>query len=969
MTLIHGFELVRGESISELNSEAKLYRHVKTGAELLSLSNDDENKSFGISFRTVPSDSTGVPHILEHAVLCGSRKYPLKEPFVELLKGSLKTFLNAFTSSDQTVYPLASQNTQDFYNLIDVYLDAVFHPLIPPDVLKQEGWHYELESVTAPLKFKGVVFNEMKGAYASPDNVLFRYSRQSLSPDNTYGVDSGGDPAEIPNLTYEQFKSFHETYYHPSNSRIFFYGDDDSEKRLEIVDGYLREFDNRSVSTTIPPQDPFTQPRHLRHTYATELGSNGNAKSYLTLNWLLPPNTDPKQTLSLSLIAYLLTGTPASPLRKTVLDAGICENLIGGNVSTGTRQMRYTVGMKGVAGEDLNLAEQLILDTMADIADEGFDPATIEAALNTVEFRLRENNTGSFPRGLAVFMRALSTWLHDGDPWAALRYEAPLQAVKERIAADPDYLTDQLRTHWLDNNHRTTVILQPDPNLAAQQAEAEEARLAEARSEMDEATLETIVAETNALRLHQETPDPPEKLALLPMLRREDLEPEIKTIPREIWQPAGSPLLYHDLFTNGIAYLDIAFDLHALPLDLLPYVKLFGRALLELGTEKEDFIKLTQRIGRKTGGISTGITLSAKRHDPGTAAYFRLSGKATADQAPDMLDILRDMLLTTQLDNQERFRQLVLKAKAGMESSLIPAGHTIVNQRLRAPFAESSWLAEHTGGVSYLFFLRQLAEQVENDWPSVLEKLETIQRLLIQRDGFVANLTLESDKATALQPALAEFVAGLPAGSSTHQPWDYTATTDHEAFTIPAQVNYVGQGGDLYQLGYELHGSIEVITGYLRTTWLWDKVRVQGGAYGVFVSFNSRTGTFALTSYRDPNLQGTLDNFAGAAGFLQRLDLNDGELTKCIIGAIGRFDRYQLPDAKGYSDFLRYLVGISDAERQQRRTEVLSTTVADFQRFGDVLATLNDQARIVVLGSAQAINQANINWSQVQQLL
>ncbi len=971
MTNSHGFKLLKEQEIPELNATARLYRHVKTGAELLSLENDDENKVFDITFRTPPEDSTGIAHIMEHCVLGGSRKYRVKEPFVELIKGSLYTFVNAFTASDWTTYPVASTNLQDFYNLVDVYLDAVFYPLITPNHLAQEGWHYELENLADPLIFKGVVFNEMKGAYSSPDNVFARYNQQSLFPDNAYGHDSGGDPTAIPDLTYEQFKKFHDTLYHPSNARIFFYGDDDPEERLRLMDEWLRDFDRIEVESLVPLQARFSQPQRVTQPYSVD-GNVAEAKGFVQLNWMLPENTDPALTMALEILSYALVSTPASPLRKALIDSGLGEDMTGGGFSSRLRQNTFGVGLKGIAVEDADKVETLILRTLTGLAQDGLEPDMVEAAVNTIEFSLRENNTGNFPRGLSLAIRALDTWLYDRDPLEPLAFEGPLTAVKTNLTNNPTYLQDLIRQHLLDNPHRSTVILEPDAELAQRVEAAEKARLAEVKAGLSEAELLAIIDETRELKRLQETPDTPEVLATIPRLTLADLDKENKPIPLAVADLNGSPLLYHDLFTNGIVYLDLGFDLHTLPANLLPYVKLFGRALVEIGTEKEDFVKLSQRIGRKTGGIWPGSFTSTMENGRSAATRLFLRGKATMDQAQDMLDIMRDVLLTVKLDNRERFRQMVLEAKAGKEASLTPSGHIVTNTRLRSHFTEADWVSEQIGGIEYLFFLRQLAEAVENDWPSVLAKLEEVHRLLVNRHSLVVNVTLDEENYGRFLPILSDFVTAVPANPLQLNDWSPALSRSNEGLTIPAQVNYVGKGANLYDLGYKLHGSVSVIGKYLGTTYLWEKIRVQGGAYGGFSTFDRFSGVWSYLSYRDPNLLGTLANYDGTAVFLRNLDLSQDELTKSIIGAIGAIDSYQLPDAKGYTSMSRHLIGESDAQRQQYRDEVLATTTADFKAFGEVLAQVNDAATVVVLGSADAIMKANEgqnDWLDVKKVM
>ncbi|MFN8488954.1 MAG: insulinase family protein [Caldilineaceae bacterium] len=973
MTITHGFELVREEKIAELNTLARIYRHVQTGAQLLSMENDDENKVFGITFRTPPQDSTGIAHIMEHAVLGGSRKYPLKEPFVQLIKGSLKTFLNAMTYPDRTAYPVASTNLQDFYNLVDVYLDAVFHPLITPRHLQQEGWHYELEKPDAPLTYKGVVFNEMKGAYSSPDALLYRYSKQSLFPDNPYGFDSGGDPTEIPNLTYEQFKQFHATYYHPANAHIYFYGDDAPIERLRRLDEVLREFQPITVDGKVGLQPAFSAPKQFVYPYGVEAGSDASKKTMVQLNWLLPENNDPALLFGLDLLSDAIVGSQASPLRKALIDSGLGEDVTGGGLSASLRQMTFSVGMKGIKAEDAPKVETLILDTLAKLAAEGIDPEMVEAALNSTEFHLRENNTGSYPRGLSLMMRALSTWLYDQDPLTPLAYEAPLAALKENLK-QPDYLQNLIRTYLLGNQHRTTVLLQPDAEFNQRQEAAEKARLETERAQLHETDLQKIIETAAELKRFQEAPDDPAVLAALPMLKRTDLDKTNKSIPIDMFGAYGSNVLFHDLFTNGIVYLDIGLNMQTLPQELLPYVSLFSRALVEMGTQTEDYVKLSQRIMRKTGGISPSTMLSPLRKaDNGeNCAWFFLHGKATMPHAQEMLAIMREMLLTVKLDNQERFRQIVLKTRSRNEASLVPSGHGVVSGRLRAAFNTADWAAEQMGGLNYLFFLRQLEKQIESDWPGVVQKLQAVQQHLLNRDGMICNVTLDANNWARFEPRLRDFITSLPVSAPAQAHWSPAFNTTHEGLIIPAQVNYVGKGANIYSLGYQYHGSINVITNFIRTSWLWEKVRMQGGAYGAFCNFSKQSGVFAFLSYRDPNLLNTLAVYDQTAEILRTADLSDDELTKNIIGAIGSMDAYQLPDAKGYTSLVRYLLNESEADRQQTRDQILSTTAQDFRALADVLDAVQEQGRVVVMGSQGALESANAGregWLKLQKVM
>jgi presequence protease len=958
----YGFELLDVQEIEELNTTAKRYRHVKSGAELLSLENDDENKVFGITFRTPPADSTGIPHIMEHAVLCGSRKYPVKEPFVELVKGSLNTFLNAMTFSDKTCYPVASKNLQDFYNLVDVYLDAVLYPRLTPEIMAQEGWHFELEDRNDPLIYKGVVFNEMKGAYASPDSLIGRYSEQALFPDTIYSNDSGGDPEVIPDLTYEQFRRFHQRYYHPSNAYIFFYGDDDPEERLRLLDAYLCTFNTHTLEPGLPAESEIAlQPRlpePRRAVYPYPAGEDQVTKAMVTVNWMLAENDDPTLALALNILSHVLVGTPAAPLRKALIDSGLGEDVIGGGVDDSLRQITFSVGLKGVDPADVNRVAEVIQGTLADLVHTGLEREQIEASINTIEFQLREQNTGAYPRGLFVMLQALTTWLHDSDPFAAIAFASSLDEIKALGTQNSRYFESLMQTHLIDNQHQVTVVLKPDPALQAQQEAAERARLAAVKAGMDDLALDNIIARTAHLKSLQETPDPPEALATIPSLRLEDLDPEPTKTPTEVMTYHDTNVLYHDLFTNGILYLDVGFDLRALSPDLLPYAALFMAGLLEMGTESEDFVKLTQRIGRSTGGIRLTTFTANVRDTHEAAAWTFLRGKATVAQAKDLLAILQDILLTVNLDNQPRFAQMVLERKARKEATLIPRGHGVVASRLRAKFSPSHWVDEITDGIDYLFFLRRLANEVMTNWSEVLEKLEAVRSLLINRSRMICNVTLDETNWAAVQPQLQAFLASLPDGYRPTSSWPSALPSGPEALTLPANVNYVGKGANLFDLGYERDGSAEVITHYLRSTWLWERVRVQGGAYGGFAIFDAHSGAFGYISYRDPNLVGTLDVYDQTADYLAQLELSEDELVKSIIGAIGNIDPYQLPDARGYSAMARHLIGYTDAARQAYRTQLLGTTLEDFRAFSEVLRRMVDAGEIVVLGSEAAVETA-----------
>jgi len=959
MKLIHGFQLVEEQEIKELNTHARLWRHERTGAEVLSLENNDENKVFGINFRTPRNDSTGVAHIMEHSVLCGSKKYPVKEPFVELIKGSLNTFLNAFTYPDKTCYPVATTNLQDFYNLIDVYLDAVLHPTISPYTLLQEGWHYELGTPDGEISYKGVVFNEMKGAYSSPDGVMEEKSRALLFPENVYAHDSGGNPEHIPDLTYEQFKNFHDTYYHPSNARIFFYGDDNPEERLRLLDSAFLGYSAIKIDSQVKLQPTFKQAKSAVEFY--ESSDDPQAKSQVTVNWMLPEVLNQEDALGLRILNHVLIGTPASPLRKALIDSGLGEDLAGVGFETSLRQWMVSIGLKGIEETSAQQVEQLILETLNTLADEGIDPKTVAASVNTVEFALRENNTGAFPRGLAIMLRVLDEWNYGRDPFAPMAFETPLKAIKTKAGQGSRYFEGLIRKFLLDNTHRVTLLLKPDPDLSVRRAETEKLRLEKARAAMSPNEVSQIVETTRELQRRQDTPDSPEALATIPRLTRADLEKAVKTIPLEVEDSGKSTVLFHDLFTNGILYLDLGFNLTLLKQEWLPYIPVFSRGLLETGTTSESFVQLMQRIGQRTGGISPTTFTSASRKSPDGAAWLLLRGKAMISQTSDLLNILRDVLNTARIDDRDRIKQIVLEEKAGLESALTDMGHRVVNTRLKARISKMDWANEQMSGISQLFFLRNLLTQIDQNWEAVQAVFEGIRTTLTRQSGMLCNATVDSPSWNVVRGQIMDFLKGFSSEDLPAVLWQPERPILAEGLSVPSQVNFVGKGVNLYKAGYKLHGSAFVVNPYLIYTYMWDKIRVQGGAYGGFSTFDQHSGAFNLLSYRDPNLDKSLDTYSQAGAFLQRLDLNDAELTKAIIGAIGEIDTYQLPDAKGYTSMLRYLLGISDEERQQLRDEVLSTTPEDFHAFGQAIEAAFSDSAVVVLGSADSIKESRLN--------
>ncbi|MBN1231275.1 MAG: insulinase family protein [Anaerolineales bacterium] len=966
--ILHGFELIQGKYIPELNTNYRMFRHVKTGAELLSMENDDENKVFGITFRTTPHDSTGVAHILEHAVLNGSEKYPVKEPFIELVKGSLQTFVNAFTYPDKTCYPCASQNLQDFYNLVDVYVDAVFHPLLQPHILDQEGWRLDLQEVDGELTYKGVVFNEMKGALSDPDDLLQEEIQHALFPDNFYGFNSGGDPKFITDLTYNQFKAFHTAYYHPSNSRIYFWGNDPADERLKKMDGYLQGYQTQEVDSAIHIHPPFSAPKQVTVPYAS---GEDDDKAYLTLGWVMGAHQTPELSNSLNILAHILIGSPAGPLRKALMDSGLGEDICGNGAESDLLQVVFSAGLKGIKEKNAGKVEKLILDTLRDLVENGIDPDTVAASMNRFEFGLRENNTGRFPRGLAVMLRAMLFWLYDLDPLPIVSFEDSLEAIKAKIE-EGGYFEGLIEKNLLNNPHRVTMLLKPDADLNKSLEKEEKTKLATIQAKLSLEEKQEIVERTQRIKEIQETPDTPEALAMLPALSLKDIDPKIRTIPVEIIRFGEVEFQYHELPTNGILYMAAGFDMHALPKELVPYMGLLGRLYLELGTTHLDYVRLTQRIMRDTGGIAPWTFNGTHRKTGKAVTYFFLRSKSTVDNTDKLLDILKEVLLDIDLDNKDRFLQILSEERASLESNLIPSGHMVVNNRLNAKFNEAGWLNEQMGGIDYLFFLRELSKKAKKDWKAVLNDLETAHNLLVDRKHMLVNVTVDGEYWPEIYSQLQTFCSDIPLKGNTLKEWEIDLHEENEGLVIPAQVNFVGKSSNLYDLGYQYNGSVSVMRNYIGTTYLWEKLRVQGGAYGGFSVFNVNSGVFSYLTYRDPNLLKSVENFDGTPEFLMNLEISTEELSKSIIGVIGALDDYQFPDAKGYTSLSNILLDVSDQDRQKEREEVLNTNMIDFLELGKVLAKARDNAMVVVMGSKeaiQAVNKEKDNWLKVTKVI
>lgn len=990
------FDVVQTDHIAEFGAAATLYTHKRSGAELLSLTTDDDNKCFGITFRTPPQDSTGVPHILEHSVLCGSRKYTTKDPFVQLLQGSLQTFLNAFTYPDRTCYVVASQNTKDFYNLINVYADAVFHPraVTDPRVHAQEGWHLELEKLESDLTYKGVVYNEMKGVYSSPDSLLQREAQQSIFPDNAYGVDSGGDPASIPDLSFEQFADFHSKYYHPSNSRIFFAGDDDVFKRLELMDEYLGEFsenvESKPGSKIQWQKKRFSEPVKVRHPYPVSDGVSEDKETHMIMvNWLVnDAPMSPRDDITATILDHLMMGTTSSILRKTLMESGLGDAITGGGLSGELMQGTFSVGLKGVKPDNVKAVEQLIIDTLTKVAEEGFSEDAIAASMNTIEFDMREFNTGSFPKGLSLMLGSMSEWIYDRNPTDALKFEQPLAELKERIAQDGSMVfQDMVRDVLLDNLHRTIVEMYPSKSLEEEVIADEKERLAKIKESLNEEELQTIIDKTVELKKLQASEDSPEDRATIPSLDLSDLKREVTEYPIAVTENeanTGVTVVRHEQgSTSGIAYASLAVDMSGISLQDVPLLPLFTRIMMETGAGELSSVDLSRRIGMHTGGVSVSSLISGvntKGNSEGivtTGEHFvsklLISGKATADKTDELFGIFDLILRDANLDSQPKIVEMLREAKSQKESAIQGSGHAISNTRIKSRYSVLGYIGEKMGGVSSLDTVKALLTQAENDFPSLLARLEHIRNTILAdntcRNGMILDLTGDTSVFDKIGDSVNNFLKQLPGDAegdklqdfySEAHPWFNQAKEEmlveaplaDEGFVVPTQVSYVGKGGRLYDVGEEVSGSTAVVSKFLGTGYMWDNVRVMGGAYGGFCQFQPRDGTFCFLSYRDPNLADTIDVYDKASDALLKsaVDLeNDPDaLATAIIGTIGDMDGALSPDQKGSIQFQRWLVGSSHEQRQKYRDEVLNTKPSDFKAFAERLKALKDPSSAVV---------------------
>ena len=955
---LHGFKLVHKETVAEINSLSLLFEHEGTGAEVLILENDDDNKVFSITFRTPPGNDRGVAHILEHSVLCGSRKYPVKEPFVELMKSSLQTFLNAMTFPDKTMYPVASRNSQDLFNLMSVYLDAVLHPKITEETFKQEGWHYELENPDAEIVYKGVVFNEMKGVFSSPESALDRDLSHSLFPDTTYGCESGGDPEAIPDLTYEEFKGFHEKHYHPSNARIFLFGDGDTEAYLEFLnENYLQDFSRAEVESSISLQKTFKESRRKSALYPIGKEESLDKKTFVIVGFKMGNSSDHEHCLSMNILSHILIGTPASPLRKALIDSGLGNEVIGGGFDDNRLDTSFAVGLNGAEKEDEKTIIDLIFSTLEDLADNGINEDTVKASVNTTDFILREANFGGFPKGIVYNIQALSSWLYGDDPLMHLKYDSLMQKIKTE--SRQGYFEKLIRQNFLDHNHRSVIVFAPQQGLAEEREGRTQDKLRKYKSTLDKKSVDDLVEQTRVLKEMQMEPDGPEALATLPCLRLKDIDGKIPVFPLEIKREAAPKILFHDLFTNKIAYTQLAFNAQAVTQDMLQYLPLFGKLILGMGTKKKDYVQMAQQIGIRTGGISSSHYAVVGMDAPDKImSYIMFRGVALIEKLDDLYGLYSELFGQYSFDNHKRLTDIIKASKSDMEASIVPHGNHYVSSRLDSYHSRMGKYDELTGGITYFKFLERLNERVEKDPAEVADKFRQLADTLFTRENLMVNITSEAADYPAFADKTNSLADMLPSKTSAPAQLDFDDVPVNEAFPTTSTVQYVGKGTNLYGLGFKYSGKFNVLKSILRTGYLWDRVRVRGGAYGSSLSLDFFTGDFSLVSYRDPNLTETLDVYDEISDFLENLSLPDEELEKIIIGCMGQLDPPLTADRKGSVSMAEHLTGITHEFKQQRRDELLATTLDDIKDFAGIFQKVKETGNICVLGNEEKITKA-----------
>ncbi len=964
---LEAYEVETLKGIEELNSAGAVLRHRKTGAKIFLLSNDDNNKVFCIGFRTPPKDSTGLPHILEHSVLCGSDKFPVKDPFVELVKGSLNTFLNAMTYPDKTVYPVASCNEKDFQNLMDVYMDAVLHPNIYKEekIFRQEGWHYELEREDAPLTINGVVYNEMKGVYSSPESVLDRYIQKLLYPDNCYTQESGGDPEVIPELTYEQFLDFHRTYYHPSNSYIYLYGDMDMAEKLTWLDeAYLCHYEARPVDSAIPMQPPFEEPVEEEIFYSITEEEPEDHATYLSVNTVVGTDLDPRLYLGFQILEYALVNVPGAPLKKALMDAGIGEDILGG-YENGILQPYFSVVAKGAEKEQKGEFLTVVKGTLRKLADQGLDKKSLRSGINYFEFRSREADYGTAPKGLMYGLQSLDSWLYDGDPMMHLAYGETFEFLKK--AVDEGYFESLIRDYLLDNPSEAVITVSPKKGLTAEKEAALAKKLADYKESLSDGEIRRLVEETKALKAYQDEPSPREELEKIPLLKRSDIAPEAEKLIWEETETDGIKVIRHEMFTSGIGYLRLLFGTDRIPTEDLPYVGLLKSVLGYVDTEHYTYSDLASEIYLNSGGINFSVTSYPNLEQPENfTGVFAADVKVLYEKLDFGFGILKEILTGSLLDDEKRLGEILGETRSRARMKLENAGHSAAVSRATSYFSPTAAFNELTGGIGYYHFLERTAKEFPEKKGEIIAKLKEVCGKLFTRDNLLVSYTAGADGFAALEGEVKALAASLPAGGERY-PFTWTKGCRNEGFKSASQVNYVARCGNFRDQGYEYTGALRILKVMLSYDYLWLNIRVKGGAYGCMSGFG-RSGEGYLVSYRDPNLRETNQVYEGVVDYLRQFEADERDMTKFVIGTISDLDTPLTPSIRGSRGLSAYLSGVTQEMLQKERDQVLSATVEDIRALADIVKAVLDTGAFCVVGNEDKIEGAKDLFGETKNL-
>lgn len=964
---LEAYEVETLKGIEELNSAGAVLRHRKTGAKIFLLSNDDNNKVFCIGFRTPPKDSTGLPHILEHSVLCGSDKFPVKDPFVELVKGSLNTFLNAMTYPDKTVYPVASCNEKDFQNLMDVYMDAVLHPNIYKEekIFRQEGWHYELENEDAPLTINGVVYNEMKGVYSSPESVLDRYIQKLLYPDNCYTQESGGDPEVIPELTYEQFLDFHRTYYHPSNSYIYLYGDMDMAEKLTWLDeAYLCHYEARPVDSAIPMQPPFEEPVEEEIFYSITEEEPEDHATYLSVNTVVGTDLDSRLYLGFQILEYALVNVPGAPLKKALMDAGIGEDILGG-YENGILQPYFSVVAKGAEKEQKGEFLTVVKGTLRKLADQGLDKKSLRSGINYFEFRSREADYGTAPKGLMYGLQSLDSWLYDGDPMMHLAYGDTFEFLKK--AVDEGYFERLIRDYLLDNPSEAVITVSPKKGLTAEKEAALAKKLADYKESLSDGEIRRLVEETKALKAYQDEPSPKEELEKIPLLKRSDIAPEAEKLIWEETETDGIKVIRHEMFTSGIGYLRLLFGTDRIPTEDLPYVGLLKSVLGYVDTEHYTYSDLASEIYLNSGGINFSVTSYPNLEQPENfTGVFAADVKVLYEKLDFGFGILKEILTGSLLDDEKRLGEILGETRSRARMKLENAGHSAAVSRATSYFSPTAAFNELTGGIGYYHFLERTAKEFPEKKGEIIAKLKEVCGKLFTRDNLLVSYTAGADGFAALEGEVKALAASLPAGGERY-PFTWTKGCRNEGFKSASQVNYVARCGNFRDQGYEYTGALRILKVMLSYDYLWLNIRVKGGAYGCMSGFG-RSGEGYLVSYRDPNLRETNQVYEGVVDYLRQFEADERDMTKFVIGTISDLDTPLTPSIRGSRGLSAYLSGVTQEMLQKERDQVLSATVEDIRALADIVKAVLDTGAFCVVGNEDKIEGAKDLFGETKNL-